>query len=78
MEVVHLTYPIGPADRMGIIELLQQEWARTDVDWLQSMRGAYSRTLRTQVLWQGLTVMGWGQPRLPLHATAPRSGWWKT
>ena len=49
MEVVHLTYPIEPADRMGIIELLQQEWARTDVDWLQSMRGAYSRTLRTQV-----------------------------
>ena len=49
MEVVRLTYPIGPADRMGIIELLQQEWARTDVDWLQSMRGAYSRTLRTQV-----------------------------
>lgn len=49
MEVVQHTYPIAPADRMGIIELLQQEWARTDVDWLQSMRGAYSQTLRTRV-----------------------------
>ena len=49
MEVVQHTYPIPPADRMGIIELLQQEWARTDVDWLQSMRGAYSQTLRTRV-----------------------------
>ena len=49
MEVAHRSYPIGPADRMEIIELLQQEWARTDVDWLQSMRGAYSRALRTQV-----------------------------
>jgi len=48
MEVVRLTYPIAPADRMVIIELLQQEWARTDVDWLQSMRGAYCRHLRTQ------------------------------
>ena len=73
MEVVHLTYPIGPADRMGIIELLQQEWARTDVDWLQSMRGAYSRTLRTQVALARVDGHGVG-PRLPLHASAPRSG----
>ena len=50
MEVVQHAYPIAPADRMGIIELLQQEWARTDVDWLQSMRGAYSQTLRTWVV----------------------------
>ena len=49
LEVVRMTYPIGPGDRMRIIELLQQEWPRTDVDWLQSMRGAYSDTLRTQV-----------------------------
>ncbi len=49
MEVTYLTYPIEPRDRMRIIELLQQEWARTDVDWLQSMRGAYSDRLRTQV-----------------------------
>ena len=49
MEVVQHTYPIPPAARMGIIELLQREWARTDVDWLQSMRGAYSQTLRTRV-----------------------------
>ena len=49
MEVVQLPYPIAPAERMVIIELLQREWARTDVDWLQSMRGAYSQTLRTRV-----------------------------
>lgn len=49
MEVVQQTYPIAPADRMVIIELLQREWARTDVDWLQSMRGAYCQHLRTQV-----------------------------
>lgn len=49
MEVVHLTYPIAPADRMVIIELLQRQWARTDVDWLQSMRGAYSQYLQTRV-----------------------------
>ncbi len=49
MEVADRTYPIELRDRMRIIELLQQEWARTDVDWLQSMRGAYSDTLRTQV-----------------------------
>ena len=49
MEVVRLNYPIPPADRMVIIELLQQEWARTDVDWLQSMRGDYCQHLQTQV-----------------------------
>ena len=49
MEVVQQVYPIAPADRMVIIELLQQEWARTDVDWLQSMRGAYCQHLRTRV-----------------------------
>ena len=37
--------PINRSDQMSIIELLQLEWERTDIDWLESMRGAYSETL---------------------------------
>ena len=49
LEVVVLTYPISPDRQLQLIELLQQEWDRTDVDWLQSMRGMYSDTHHTQV-----------------------------
>ena len=49
LEVVVLTYPISPDRQIQLIELLQQEWDRTDVDWLQSMRGMYSDTLHTHV-----------------------------
>ena len=49
LEVVVLTYPISPDQQIQLIELLQEEWDRTDVDWLQSMRGMYSDTLRTHV-----------------------------
>ena len=34
LEVVVLTYPISPDRQIQLIELLQQEWDRTDVDWL--------------------------------------------
>lgn len=74
MEVVRLTYPIGPADRMGIIELLQQEWARTDVDWLQSMRGAYAQTLRTQVALARVDGHAVGTASMAFACDRPRVG----
>ena len=50
LEVATLVYPIEPNERIRLIEFLQQEWERSDVDWLQSMRGVYSDTLQTQVI----------------------------
>jgi len=50
LELTLLVYPIESHERMRLIEFLQQEWERSDVDWLQSMRGAYSETLQTQVV----------------------------
>ena len=40
-------YPIDPAERTRLIDLLQQVFPRTDVDWLQSMRGQYADVLTT-------------------------------
>ncbi len=74
MEVVHWTYPIGPAERVGIIELLQQEWARTDVDWLQSMRGAYSQDLRTQVALARVEGHAAGTASIAFPRDCPRVG----
>ena len=42
------TYPIEPFQRVRIIDLIQVEWPRTDVDWLQSMRGCYADVLTIQ------------------------------
>ena len=74
MEVVQHAYPIAPADRMGIIELLQQEWARTDVDWLQSMRGAYSQTLRTRVALARVGADAVGTASIAFACERPRIG----
>ena len=74
MEVVQYAYPIAPADRMGIIELLQQEWARTDVDWLQSMRGAYSQTLRTRVALARVGGVAVGTASIAFACERPRIG----
>ena len=43
-----LTYPIEPGQQVRIIDLIQVEWPRTDVDWLQSMRGCYADVLTIQ------------------------------
>jgi GNAT superfamily N-acetyltransferase len=48
-EVTVHRYPIDPAARTRLIDLLQQVFPRTDVDWLQSMRGQYADVLTT---WQ--------------------------
>jgi GNAT superfamily N-acetyltransferase len=40
-------YPLEAAMRTRLIDLLQQVFPRTDVDWLQSMRGVYAEDLRT-------------------------------
>lgn len=40
-------YPVDVATRTQLIELLQQVFSRSDVDWLQSMRGIYSDVLTT-------------------------------
>ncbi len=47
LEVAVLTVPLKPEDRMRLVSLLEHEWERSDVDWLQSMRGAYGNTLQT-------------------------------
>ena len=46
VEVTLLTYPIPVKDQMALIDLWWTEWTKADYDWLQSMRGAYSETLR--------------------------------
>lgn len=74
MEVVRLNYPIAPADRMVIIELLQQEWARTDVDWLQSMRGDYCQHLRTQVALARVDGHAVGTASVALACELPQVG----
>ena len=74
MEVVQHTYPIAPADRMVIIELLQKEWARTDVDWLQSMRGAYSQNLRTRVALARVGGQAVGTASIAFACERPRVG----
>ena len=45
LELEHFTYPIASGDRQRIINLIQKEWPRSNVDWLQSMRGCYSDVL---------------------------------
>ena len=40
-------YPVDVATRTQLIDLLQQVFSRSDVDWLQSMRGIYSDVLTT-------------------------------
>ena len=52
LKVDIFTRPIEKFDQMRIIELHQHEWDRTDVEWLPSMRGAYSDSLTS------LTAMG--------------------
>ena len=58
MTVTFLTYPIDRQDQIQLIDLLQHEWERTDVDWLESMRGLHAETLKTRA------VLGWldGRP----------------
>jgi len=46
-RTVEYAYPIDPGDRALLIDLLQEVFPRTDVDWLQSMRGAYADVLVT-------------------------------
>ena len=49
MHVTLEACPLDPPRRMEIIDFLQQEWERGDMDWLLCMRGAYSDTLYTDV-----------------------------
>ncbi len=46
LNVTIYTYPIPVIDQMILIELWRTEWTRGDYDWLQSMSGAYSQTLK--------------------------------
>ena len=43
-----LTCPIPISEQMTLIQLWQTEWDHTDLDWMQSMNGAYSETLKIQ------------------------------
>lgn len=49
MHVTLEVCPLDPPRRMEIIDFLQQEWERGDMDWLLCMRGAYNDTLYTDV-----------------------------
>ncbi|MBM3801191.1 MAG: GNAT family N-acetyltransferase [Acidimicrobiia bacterium] len=46
LEISILTYPIPVNDQLTLIDLWWTEWTKADYDWLRSMRGAYSSTLR--------------------------------
>lgn len=47
LDVAVHRYPVDVATRTQLIDLLQQVFSRSDVDWLQSMRGIYSDVLTT-------------------------------
>lgn len=47
MQITAYKYPVTSRDRTMLIDLLQQVYPRTDVDWLQSMRGVYADVLET-------------------------------
>lgn len=47
LEVTVHRYPVDTPTRAALIDLLQQVFPRTDVDWLQSMRGMYADVLTT-------------------------------
>lgn len=47
VEISVHRYPVDAPTRARLIDLLQQVFPRTDVDWLQSMRGSYADVLTT-------------------------------
>jgi GNAT superfamily N-acetyltransferase/L-amino acid N-acyltransferase YncA len=47
LDVSVYRYPVNAATRAQLIDLLQQVFPRTDVDWLHSMRGVYADALTT-------------------------------
>ena len=48
LQVSILTYPIAGEDQVALIQLWRSEWKKTDFDWLESMNGDYSNTLKIQ------------------------------
>lgn len=42
LEIKILTYPISRPQQIALIDLLQHEWQRTNVDWLESMGGKHA------------------------------------
>ena len=50
LEVEVLTYPIDGSRQAALIELWRTEWTTGDYDWLASMNGDYSQTLRIQAV----------------------------
>ena len=50
LDVEVLTYPIDVSSQAILIELWRTEWTTADYDWLQSMNGDYSQTLRIQAV----------------------------
>jgi GNAT superfamily N-acetyltransferase len=45
IEITILTYPISRQKQIALIDLLQNEWQRTNVDWIESMSGQHARDL---------------------------------
>lgn len=45
LEITVLTYPISRKEQIALIDLLQNEWQRTNVDWLEAMSGQHARDL---------------------------------
>ncbi len=43
-------YPLPPAEWPPLLEFWQTEWAHTDVDWLEALRGAYADSLTIQLV----------------------------
>jgi len=50
LEVKVSTYPLSSDNQRTLISLWRTEWKKTDYDWLQSMHGDYSDTLKIQSL----------------------------
>jgi len=48
MEVEVFTYPLSPQTQWTLLSLWRTEWKKADYDWLQSMNGDYSDTLKIQ------------------------------
>lgn len=47
IDITVYRYPVDSVTRTQLIDLIQQVFPRTDVDWLQSMRGVYADVLTT-------------------------------
>jgi GNAT superfamily N-acetyltransferase len=45
LQITVLTYPLSRPQQIALIDLLQHEWQRTNVDWLESMSGHHAEHL---------------------------------